>query len=182
MGLLPPFLSFDSWRPSIVEDVTRVMFESRGDAFLRSSKLLTVLAQTNPRFYLGQESNQEIYQLVGAKNCAPGEAIIKTALNAAIRVAAARVVELGENPANVDLISVEGLKIPVPPLKEIDRLGAGALAEELSQVNVQMPECKLAPAEIVTTMAEEGETFYKNGAPNPWLTSFRRQQGSHAGH
>ncbi|MGH7927498.1 MAG: 3-hydroxyacyl-CoA dehydrogenase family protein, partial [Candidatus Binatia bacterium] len=48
LGLLPPFISFDSWKPSIVEDVTRVMFELRGDSFLRSSKLLARLAKDNP--------------------------------------------------------------------------------------------------------------------------------------
>ncbi len=48
LRLLPPFISFDSWKPSIVEDVTQVMFELRGDEFLRSSKLLTALAKDNP--------------------------------------------------------------------------------------------------------------------------------------
>jgi 3-hydroxybutyryl-CoA dehydrogenase len=182
MSLLPPFLSFDSWKPSIVEDVTRLMFESRGDAFLRSSKLLTILAKDNPRFYAEQKVNKEIYQLVGPKNRAPGEAITKVALRAAIQVAAARVVELGENPQTVDFIAVEGLKIPVPPLKEIDELGAGAVLEELNQISTEIPECKLAPPEILTAMVNEDEAFYKNGQPNVWLSSFLKRQRTHAGH
>ncbi|MGH7887305.1 MAG: 3-hydroxyacyl-CoA dehydrogenase family protein, partial [Candidatus Binatia bacterium] len=32
LKLLPPFFSFDSWKPSIVEDVTKIMRELRGDA------------------------------------------------------------------------------------------------------------------------------------------------------
>jgi len=57
LKLLPPFISFDSWKPSIVEDVTRIMFELRGDEFLRSSKLLARLADGNPKFYVEQKPN-----------------------------------------------------------------------------------------------------------------------------
>ena len=49
MKTLPPFISFDSWRPSIVEDVTRIMDERRREPFLRSSRLLSILAKENPR-------------------------------------------------------------------------------------------------------------------------------------
>src|SRR5581483_4683087 len=66
LKLLPPLFSFDSWKPSIVEDVTRVMFEHRGDAFLRSSQLLRRLAESNPRFYIDQKANQRIYELAEA--------------------------------------------------------------------------------------------------------------------
>jgi 3-hydroxyacyl-CoA dehydrogenase len=68
LRILPPFISFDSWKPSIVEDVTRVMFELRGDEFLRSSKLLTALAKDNPKFYMDQKPNPAIYRLVETSN------------------------------------------------------------------------------------------------------------------
>jgi hypothetical protein len=61
---LPPLFSFDSWKPSIVEDVTRLMFEFRGDDFLRSSTLLVTLAKSNPSFYVGQKPNEEIYNSI----------------------------------------------------------------------------------------------------------------------
>ena len=67
LKLLPPFISFDSWKPSIVEDVTRIMAELRGDNFLRSSPLLSRLAKDNPRFYVDQKPNPKIYQLADAQ-------------------------------------------------------------------------------------------------------------------
>ena len=127
LRLLPPFISFDSWKPSIVEDVTQVMFELRGDEFLRSSKLLTALAKDNPKFYMDQKPNPDIYRLVEAPNRDIGPASIKRALKTVIHVAAARVVELGESPATVDFIATEGVKIPQAPLKEMDSLGATAV-------------------------------------------------------
>ena len=59
LKLLPPFISFDSWKPAIVEDVTRIMAELRGDTFLRSSPLLSRLAKDNPRFYVDQKAQSE---------------------------------------------------------------------------------------------------------------------------
>ncbi|MGH7826448.1 MAG: 3-hydroxyacyl-CoA dehydrogenase family protein, partial [Candidatus Binatia bacterium] len=178
MGLLPPFLSFDSWKPSIVEDVTRVMFEIRGDGFLRSSKLLRALAKDNPRFYVEQKPNQEIYKLVGEVARSPGESMITTALRASIRVAAARVVELGEDPRTVDFISADGLKIPHAPLKEIDKTGAGALLDELDEVSREMPESNLGSPEILAAMSKERESFYKGGQPNSWIRSFVERRRS----
>jgi 3-hydroxybutyryl-CoA dehydrogenase len=171
LRLLPPFMSFDSWKPSIVEDVTRVMFELRGDAFLRSSKLLTALAKDNPKFYINQKQNAAIYRLVEAPNRDIGPASIKRALKIVIHVAAARVVELGESPATVDFVATEGVKIPQAPLKEIDSLGPAAVLEELSKMNQEMPEISLTPPELLAAMASEGQTFYKNDQPNPWLNS-----------
>jgi 3-hydroxyacyl-CoA dehydrogenase len=171
LRLLPPFISFDSWKPSIVEDVTRVMFDLRGDAFLRSSKLLTALAKDNPKFYIDQKPNPTIYQLVEKPKRDIGLASIKRALKAVIHVAAARVVELGESPETVDFVATEGVKIPQAPLKEIDSLGPGAVLEELSKMNHEMPEISLTPPELLATIAGEGQTFYKNNQPNPWLNS-----------
>ena len=171
LRLLPPFISFDSWKPSIVEDVTRVMFELRGDEFLRSSKLLTALAKDNPKFYIDQKRNPEIYRLVEAPNRDIGPESIKRALKTVIHVAAARVVELGESPATVDFVATEGIKIPQAPLKEIDSLGPAAVLEELSKMNHEMPGIYLTPPELLNAMAREGQTFYKNDQPNPWLNS-----------
>ena len=171
LRLLPPFISFDSWKPSIVEDVTRVMFELRGDTFLRSSKLLTRLAQDNPRFYFEQKPNPKIYELAAARGGSLDAASIKRALKTSILIAAARVAELGESPATVDFVATEGVKIPQAPLKEIDGVGAAAVLEELEKVNRDMPDHSLAAPELLTTMATERETFYRNDQPNPWLSS-----------
>ena len=182
MGLLPPFVSFDSWRPSIVEDVTRVMFEFRGDKFLRSSKLLPFLAQKNSRFYIDQKPNPHIGQRIGERTQAPSDEVVQASLKASIRVAAARVVELGEEPAKVDFISMEGIKIPEAPLKEIDGTGAAAVLNALSGINQAMPDSELTPPEILIAMASEGQSFYRNGQPNPWIPSFIERQRTHGGH
>jgi 3-hydroxybutyryl-CoA dehydrogenase len=182
LGLLPPFTSFDSWKPSIVEDVTRVMFENRGDTFLRASDLLKVLAQKNPRFYIDEKPNREIYNLVPQSKRTPGDDVITTALRASILVAAARVAELGEDPRTVDFISVEGLKIRRPPLKEIDEIGTSVLLEDLNRINKEFPQLHLAPPKILSAMAGERESFYTNGQPNSWVNSFLQQQKSYAGY
>ena len=181
VGLLPPFISFDSWKPSIVEDVTRVMFEARGDSFLRSSKLLSILAQGNPGFYVGQEPNPQIYNWVDDPGAALDETSIARALKASIHVAAARVVELGEDPSKVDFISVEGIRMPAP-LGEIDGLGSSAVLEELEKINRLMPGNELTPPRILIAMANENQTFYKDSHANPWIASFIERQGSHASH
>jgi len=180
LRLLPPFISFDSWKPSIVEDVTRVMFDLRGDEFLRSSKLLTALAKDNPRFYIDQKPNPEIYRLVEIPNREMGATSIKRALKTVIHVAAARVVELGESPAIVDFVATEGVKIPQAPLKEIDSLGATAILRELSKLRNEMPEVPLTPPQLITAMAREGQTFYKNNQPSPWLNSLVKSPTAHA--
>jgi 3-hydroxybutyryl-CoA dehydrogenase len=182
MGLLPPFISFDSWKPSIVEDVTRVMFEHRGDPFLRSSDALKLLARKNPRFYVDQKPNREVYSLLPQREGEPRQDIIVAALRASILVAAARVVELGEDPRTVDFISVEGLKIPRPPLKEIDEIGSDVLLEDLNRINREFPEFHLVPPRILSAMAGERESFYKNGQPNSWVKSFLQQREAYAGH
>jgi 3-hydroxybutyryl-CoA dehydrogenase len=182
LRLLPPFISFDSWKPSIVEDVTRVMFELRGDAFLRSSKLLTALAKDNPKFHIDQKPNPAIYRLLEAPNRDISPASIRSALKSVIHVAAARVVELGESPATVDFVATEGVKIPQAPLKEIDNLGPAAVLEELAKMNEEMPEISLAPPDLLTAIAGEGQTFYKNNQPNPWLNSLVKSPTAHASH
>jgi 3-hydroxyacyl-CoA dehydrogenase len=182
LRLLPPFISFDSWKPSIVEDVTWVMFELRGDPFLRSSKLLTALAKDNPKFYIDQKLNPAIHRLVEAPNREIGAASIKRALKGVIHVAAARVVELGESPETVDFVATEGIKIPQAPLKEIDSLGPGAVLEELSKMNEEMPEISLVPPILLTALAGERQTFYKNSQPNPWLNALLKPPTAHASH
>jgi 3-hydroxybutyryl-CoA dehydrogenase len=182
LRLLPPFISFDSWKPSIVEDVTRVMFGLRGDVFLRSSKLLAVLAKDNPKFYIDQKPNRAIHRLVEAPNRHVGQASIKRALKAVIHVAAARVVELGESPVTVDLVATEGVKILQAPLKEIDSLGPGAVLEELSKINEEMPEISLAPPDLLAAIAGEKQTFYKNNQANPRLNSLVKSPTDHASH
>jgi hypothetical protein len=180
LRLLPPFISFDSWKPSIVEDVTRVMFELRGDEFLRSSKLLTALAKDNPKCYTDQKPNQAIYRLAEAPDCGIGSPSIKRALRTVIHVAAARVVELGESPATVDFVATEGIKIPQAPLKEMDSLGATTILKELSELGNTMPAVPLTPPELLTAMARAGQTFYRNELPNPWLLAQVKSPTTHA--
>jgi 3-hydroxybutyryl-CoA dehydrogenase len=182
IGLLSPFISFDNWKPSIVEDVTRVMFEMRGDEFLRSSKLLAALAKDNPRFYADQKPNLEIYRLAETAKPKMAAASIKRALKTVIHVAAARVVELGESPATVDFVATEGVKIPHAPLKEMDSLGAVTILQELSELNREMPEILLTAPELLTTMARDAQTFYRNDGPNPWLLLQAKSPTAHASH
>jgi hypothetical protein len=111
---------FDSWKPSIVEDVMRVMSEFRRDDFLRLSTLLITLAKTNPVFYSDQKPNEAIYNLIEIRRSGFDPSMLKLDLLTSIRVAAARTVELDESPATVDFISTEGLKSPRARLAEID--------------------------------------------------------------
>jgi 3-hydroxybutyryl-CoA dehydrogenase len=171
LQILPPFVSFDSWKPSIVEDVTRVMFELRGDSFLRSSKLLTALAKDNPVFYLNGNPNPKIYALTGAPGSNLDDATVKMALQVSILVAAARVAELGEKPSTVDFVAVEGIKLSQPPLKQIDDMGAAELLLHLARVSERVSEGALSAPRLLKTMADEGQTFYREGQCNPWLQS-----------
>jgi 3-hydroxyacyl-CoA dehydrogenase len=182
LKLLPPLISFDSWKPSIVEDVTRVMFDLRGDAFLRSSKLLARLAQNNPRFYVDQKPNPAIYKLSKAWARSLDNESIKRALRISMTIAAARVVELGESPTTVDFIATEGIKMPQPPLKEIDRIGPSAVLEELATTNWQLRDQPLTPPELLSAMRDERQTFYKNDQPNPWLSAYNERDVAHASH
>jgi 3-hydroxybutyryl-CoA dehydrogenase len=181
LGVLPPCISFDSWKPSIVEDVTRVMFEFRGDDYLRSSKLLAALAKGNPTFYVDQKPNPAIYNLVERRGDAPDPSIVKLALLTSIRLAAARTVELGEAPATVDFISTEGLKFPRGPLAELDELGAEAVLKDLATVNDAIPGNRMKAPKLLTAMADERQTFYLKGQANPWVTAFVEGR-SHARH
>jgi 3-hydroxybutyryl-CoA dehydrogenase len=178
---LPPLFSFDSWKPSIVEDVTRVMFEFRGDEFLRSSTLLTALAKSNPLFYVDQKANSAIYDLIEKRASGVHPSMLKLALLTSIRVAAARTIELGESPATVDFISTEGLKFPRPPLAEIDELGAPAVLDDLAKVNEAIPGGKMKAPQILTAMAEERQTFFKDSKPNPAVVALVRGN-DHARH
>lgn len=178
---LPPLFSFDSWKPSIVEDVTRVMFEFRGDDYLRSSTLLAVLAKSNPLFYVDQKPNQAIYDLIETRGSALDPSMLKLALLTSIRVAAARTVELGESPVTVDFISTEGLKFPRAPLAEIDELGAQAVLDDLQKVNDAMPGGKMKAPELLTALAKERHTFFKDGGANPAMAALVRGS-AHARH
>lgn len=177
---LPPLFSFDSWKPSIVEDVTRVMFDFRSDEFLRSSKLLAPLAQGNPLFYVNQKGNGAIYDLVKGRGAGLPPSLARLALITSVRVAAARTVELGEAPATVDFISTQGLKFPRGPLAEIDELGAAAILNDLRSVNDAISNGMAVP-ELLRAMAEEKQTFFKDGQANPWVAAFfgRRADARH---
>ncbi|HEX6176690.1 MAG TPA: 3-hydroxyacyl-CoA dehydrogenase NAD-binding domain-containing protein, partial [Candidatus Binatia bacterium] len=178
---LPPLFSFDSWKPSIVEDVTRVMWEFRGDDFLRSSTLLAALAKSNPLFYAGQKPNEAIYDLIEKRGSGLDPSMLKLALLTSMRVAAVRTVELGESPATVDFISTEGLKFPRAPLAEIDDLGAEAVLDDLARVNEAIWEGKMQAPELLTAMAKKRHSFFKDGKPNPAIEPLIRGS-AHARH
>jgi 3-hydroxybutyryl-CoA dehydrogenase len=181
LKLLPPLISFDSWKPSIVEDVTRVMFELRGDTFLRSSRLLGRLAKDNPTFYVDRVPNPKIYELVGAGGRTLDGEMIRRALRASMVIAAARVAELGEDPHTVDFIATEGIKMPQPPLKEIDNVGAAGVLAELEKTNQELGEQPLIAPKLLSAMSEERQSFYKNDQANPWLQA-RESNAAHASH
>ena len=178
---LPPLFSFDSWKPSIVEDVTRVMWEFRGDDFLRSSTLLAALAKSNPLFYAGQKPNEAIYDLIEKRGSGLDPSMLKLALLTSMRVAAVRTVELGESPATVDFISTEGLKFPRAPLAEIDDLGAEAVLDDLARVNEAIRGGKMKAPELLTAMAKKRHSFFKDGKPNPAIEPLIRGS-AHARH
>jgi len=171
LSAMPPLLSFDSWKPSIVEDVTRVMYDFRGDEFLRSSKLLSAVAKSNPLFYVDRKANAEIYEQVEARGAGLPPSVAKLALLTSVRLAAARTVELGEAPATVDLVCTEGLKFPRRPLAEIDEMGAATVLNDLKTVNGGISKGMKAP-ELLWAMVEEKETFFKNGQANPWVAAY----------
>ena len=158
--LLPPFISFDSWKPSIVEDVTRIMAELRGDTFLRSSPLLGRLAKDNPRFYVDQQPNPKIYELAQSQGKTLDDDNVKRALMTSMLVAAARVAELGEAPATVDFVATEGIKMPRPPLKQIDATGAAAVRQELERTNRLLGGTPLVAPAILVEMTGAKKTFY----------------------
>jgi 3-hydroxybutyryl-CoA dehydrogenase len=178
---LPPLFSFDSWKPSIVEDVTRVMFEFRGDDYLRSSTLLAVLAKSNPLFYVDQKPNQAIYDLIEPRGGGLDPSMLKLALLTSMRVAAVRTIELGQSPATVDFISTEGLKFPHAPLAKIDEVGAEAVLNDLAKVNEAISGGKMKAPELLTAMAKERHRFFKDGKPNPAIAPLIRGS-AHACH
>ena len=182
LKLLPPLISFDSWKPSIVEDVTRVMFELRGDAFLRSSKLLVRLAKDNPTFYVDRLPNPKIYELAEACGRTLDDESIKRALLTSLIIAAARVAELGESPATVDFVATEGIKMPQPPLKQIDEIGSAAVLADLEKTNLKLGDQPMPVPALLAQMAEEKQTFYKNDQTNPWLLAHAGRTQTHASH
>jgi 3-hydroxyacyl-CoA dehydrogenase len=182
LKLLPPLISFDSWKPSIVEDVTRVMFELRGDSFLRSSRLLSRLAKDNPTFYVDRLPNPKIYESAGAGGRTLDDESIKRALRISMVAAAARVAELGEGPHTVDFVATEGIKMPQPPLKEIDTIGAAAVLEELKKTNQEFGEQPLIAPKLLSAMAAESQSFYKNDQANPWLSAYTERNATRASH
>jgi hypothetical protein len=78
---------------------------------------------------------------------------------------------LGEPPATVDFISTEGLKFPRAPLAEIDELGAQAVLDDLARVNQAIPGRKMKAPELLTAMARERHSFFKDGKPNPAIAA-----------
>ncbi len=180
LNVLPPLLSFDSWKPSIVEDVTRVMFELRGDRFLRSSRLLSRLARNNPAFYLDRSANPQIYDLAETGGTSLDDEGVKQALWTSMLVAAARVVELGEFPAVVDFVAAEGMKMPKPPLEEIDRLGAAQTLNELASVNALLGDPPIEPPQLLAAMAKENQKFYRDDQPGLRPLAQQKRSVAHA--
>jgi 3-hydroxybutyryl-CoA dehydrogenase len=160
LQMLPPLISFDSWKPSIVEDVTKIMRELRGDEFLRSSRLLARLAEGNPKFYLGDDPNPKILELVEPGVNTLSDDAVKRALRTSMLVAAARVAELGEAPAVVDRVATQGLKMPKSPLQEIDIVGAASVLDDLAEINRWLGDPSLPAPALLLMMARQKQKFY----------------------
>ena len=79
-------------------------------------------------------------------------------------IAAARVAELGESPATVDFVATEGIKLPQPPLKEIDGVGAATVLDELARTNRNSGSDPLASPKLLTAMSAESQTFYRTAS------------------
>ena len=60
--------------------------------------------------------------------------------------------------------------MPRPPLKEIDATGVTALLQELAKTNQALYDKPLAAPKLLTAMADEKQTFFKNDQANPWLS------------
>jgi hypothetical protein len=52
----------------------------------------------------------------------------------------------------------------------------------LAELKSEMPEVPLTPPQLVTAMAREGQPFYKNNQPNPWLNSLVKSPTADASH
>lgn len=72
-------------------------------------------------------------------------------------------------------------------LKKRNRIADGAIENIrgrliLAEINYEMPEVSFNPPQLLTTMAREGETFYKSDQPNPWLLSQVKSPNAYACH
>jgi hypothetical protein len=76
--------------------------------------------------------------------------------------------------------SQEGIKLPEAPLKEIDGMGAARIIEALARLNQQLGGEPLRAPKLLTEMAQDHQTFYKNNQPNPWLTTHIDRVANHA--
>jgi 3-hydroxyacyl-CoA dehydrogenase len=109
--------------------------------------------------------------------------VIRRALRTSIHVAAARIVELGEDPQTVDTIAVDGLKIPKGPLQEIDTAGPAVVVRDVRALNEELGETRLEIPEILAAMAEQEQRFYLgNGRLNPWVDGFVGRRRPYEGH
>ena len=91
-------------------------------------------------------------------------------------------IPLTTSTATVDFIATEGIKLPQPPLKEIDGIGTATILDELARTNRQLGSAPLASPKLLTTMSAESQTFYKNEQPNPWLSAYTERATTHARH
>jgi hypothetical protein len=73
------------------------------------------------------------------------------------------------------------LKFSRGPLAEVDDLGAQAVLNDLEKVNEAMPERKLKAPELLSAMAKERHTFFKDGRANPAIAQMIKGS-SHARH
>jgi hypothetical protein len=80
----------------------------------------------------------------------------------------------------VDFIATEGIKIPQPPLREIDNTGVVAVIKELDAINDVLPGARLKTPDILVAMAAQEQSFYRGEQPNPWIRSFVEEQRSDA--
>jgi 16S rRNA (cytidine1402-2'-O)-methyltransferase len=93
------------------------------------------------------------------ENAKPARAFLKTlAPDSPLRDM--HIVELGESPSIVDRVATEVLKMPRPPLREIDAVGTAALLDDLAETNRLLGDQPLPAPESLLAMARHGQTFY----------------------
>ena len=79
----------------------------------------------------------------------------------------------------VDFIATEGLKFLRAPLEETDEIGATEVLADLQKVNDALGHGGMKVPELLRSMADQGQKFYRDGQTNPWVVSFVAR-GSHA--
>lgn len=61
-------------------------------------------------------------------------------------------------------------------IKNAGVVGLGVMGFDIQQLGGEL----LAPPKLLSAMAEASQSFYANGQPNPWLSSYVHRMANHA--